>query len=182
MVRKSPANAGDARDTVSVLGSWRYPRVENRHPLQYSNLGSLLDKRAWWATVQAIRKSRTWLTKHNTHTHAHAHTHMHIHTHMCVHTHACTCTRMHTHAHSHTHTCAHTHILLKFPGKVRWIWTWLIDHLFCGMSSSLCLSDVFSWLNTGEIWKNCCCSFSSSQVMYGFSSSLYWWCWLWSFN
>ena len=39
MVKNSPANAGDIRDTGSILGSGRSPGGEHDNPLQYSCLG-----------------------------------------------------------------------------------------------------------------------------------------------
>ena len=38
LVKNLPANAGDARDTVSIPGSERSPGVGNGNPLQYSCL------------------------------------------------------------------------------------------------------------------------------------------------
>ena len=52
-VRNPPANAGDAGDTGSILGSGRPSGVENGNPLQYSCLGkfhrqrSLVDYNPW---------------------------------------------------------------------------------------------------------------------------------------
>ena len=39
MVKNLPVNAGDARDTRSISGFGRYPRVGNGNPLQYSCRG-----------------------------------------------------------------------------------------------------------------------------------------------
>ena len=39
-----------------------------------------MDKGAWWAIVQAVRKSWTWLTNLAQHIHTHTHAHMHTHT------------------------------------------------------------------------------------------------------
>ena len=53
VVKKLPANAGDARNTGSVLGLGRSPREGNGYPLQYSCLGkshrqrSLADYSPW---------------------------------------------------------------------------------------------------------------------------------------
>ena len=49
--------------------------------LPYSSLENSMDRRAWWATVHGITKSRTRLN-----------------------TCACMCVRAHTHTHTHTHT------------------------------------------------------------------------------
>ena len=51
-----PANAGDARDMVSIPGSGRSPGVGNGNPLQYSCLESPTDKGAWRATVHGVKK------------------------------------------------------------------------------------------------------------------------------
>ena len=51
-VLKNPlANAGDARDPVSVPGSER-----NGKPLQYSCLGNPMNRRTWQATVHGVTK------------------------------------------------------------------------------------------------------------------------------
>lgn len=34
----------------------------NGNPLQYSCLGNLIDREAWWATVHGVTKSQTWLS------------------------------------------------------------------------------------------------------------------------
>ena len=51
MVKNSPANAGDARDTGSIPESERSPGVGNGKPLQYSCLENSMGRGAWWATV-----------------------------------------------------------------------------------------------------------------------------------
>ena len=38
-------------DPGSILGLGRFPREGNGNPLQYSCLGNLIDRGAWWATV-----------------------------------------------------------------------------------------------------------------------------------
>ena len=43
VVKKLPANAGDARNTGSVLGLGRSPREGNGYPLQYSCLEDPVD-------------------------------------------------------------------------------------------------------------------------------------------
>ena len=43
-----PANA---RDVGSIPGMGRFPGEGNGSPLQYSYLGSPMDRGAWWATV-----------------------------------------------------------------------------------------------------------------------------------
>ena len=44
VVKNLPANAGDARDAGSVSGSGRYPGVRNYNLLQYSSLGSPMER------------------------------------------------------------------------------------------------------------------------------------------
>ena len=48
MVKNLPANAGDAGDLDSILGSGRSSEVGNGNPLQYSCLGNPMDRGAWW--------------------------------------------------------------------------------------------------------------------------------------
>ena len=57
VVKNLPASAGDARDMGSILGSGRSPGEGN--PLQYSCLGSPMDRGAWWAMVHGVAKNRT---------------------------------------------------------------------------------------------------------------------------
>ena len=56
MVKKRPANAGDAGDTSSIPGPGRYPREKNGNPLQHSCLGNPIDRGAWQATVLGVTK------------------------------------------------------------------------------------------------------------------------------
>ena len=54
VVRNSPADAGDMKDTCSTPG--------HVNPLQYSCLENPMDRRAWRATlVHRVRKSQTRL-------------------------------------------------------------------------------------------------------------------------
>ena len=53
MVKNPPASAGDAG---SILGSGRSPGEGNSNPLQYSCLGNLMDRGAWWAVVHRVTK------------------------------------------------------------------------------------------------------------------------------
>ena len=59
VVMNLPANAGDVG---SIPGSGRSPGEGDGNPLQFSCLGNLRDKGAWWATVHRIAKSRTQLS------------------------------------------------------------------------------------------------------------------------
>ena len=80
MVKNPPAKQG----TGSTPRSGRVPGEGNGNPLQYSYLENLMDRGAWWATVNGIQKSWTLLN-------------------------ACICARTHTHARARTHTHTHTH-------------------------------------------------------------------------
>ena len=66
MVKNLPANAGDARDTSSLLRSERVgndnPGIGNDNPLQYSCLENSMDRGAWQATVHGVAKSQTQLS------------------------------------------------------------------------------------------------------------------------
>ena len=53
VVKNPPANAGDM-GSIPVLG--RPPEEGNDNPLQYSCLGSRMDRGAWMATVHGITK------------------------------------------------------------------------------------------------------------------------------
>jgi len=51
VVKNLPANAGDIRDTGSILGLGRSPGGGHGNPLQYSCLENCMDRRAWQATI-----------------------------------------------------------------------------------------------------------------------------------
>ena len=57
VVKNPSANAGDVRDSSLVPGSGRSPGGHG-NPLQYSCLGNLMDRGAWWATVYRVTQSR----------------------------------------------------------------------------------------------------------------------------
>ena len=62
LVVKSPStNVGDIRDVGSIPGWGRSPGEGNGNPLQYSCLGSPMDRGAWRAIVHQtiLAKSRT---------------------------------------------------------------------------------------------------------------------------
>ena len=59
VVKNSPANAGDLRDTGSIPGLGRSPGEGNGNTLQYSCLENLMDRGAWWATVHGVTKCWT---------------------------------------------------------------------------------------------------------------------------
>ena len=57
--KESACNAGD----VGLIPGWgRSPEGGNGNPLQYYCLGNLMDREAWWATVQGVAKSQTQLS------------------------------------------------------------------------------------------------------------------------
>ena len=59
MVKNLPANAGDIRDTGSILGLGRSSGGGFGNPLQYSCLENPMNRGAWQATVHRIAKSHT---------------------------------------------------------------------------------------------------------------------------
>ena len=61
MVKNLLTNAGDSGDMDLIPGSGRSPGGGKGNPLQYSCLGNLLDRGAWWATVHRVEKSWTRL-------------------------------------------------------------------------------------------------------------------------
>ena len=67
VVKNSPANAEDVRDSGSISGLGRSPGREHGNPLQYYCLENPKFRGAWRATVHRVTKSWTWLkqlTKH----------------------------------------------------------------------------------------------------------------------
>ena len=59
MVKNPSANAGVVG---SIPGSGGYPGQGNGKPLQYSCLGNLMDRGAWWAAVHGVSESQTQLS------------------------------------------------------------------------------------------------------------------------
>ena len=59
VVENPPASAGDSGSTP---GSGRSPGERNDSLLQYSCLGSPMDKVAWWVAAHRVAKSRTQLS------------------------------------------------------------------------------------------------------------------------
>ena len=59
------ANARDAGNMGSVLGSGISPRGGNSSPLQYSCLDNPMDRGAWRATVHGVTKSWTQMSTEN---------------------------------------------------------------------------------------------------------------------
>ena len=69
LVKNSPANAGDLRDTVSIPGLRRSPGEGHGNPLQYLSLENPLDKGACGAIDHAFTGSdMTEATYHTAHT------------------------------------------------------------------------------------------------------------------
>ena len=62
VVKNQPANAGDIRDTGSILGWGRSPRGGYNYPLQYYFLKNLMDREAWWAESVGSHKDTTKVT------------------------------------------------------------------------------------------------------------------------
>ena len=59
VVKNSPTNARDVRDTVLIPGSGRFPGGGHDNPLQYSCLENAMGRGAWWATVHGVTKNWT---------------------------------------------------------------------------------------------------------------------------
>ena len=57
--KNSPANAGDIRDSVLILGAGRCSGGGHGNPLQYFCLENPMDRGAWQATVHGFTKSWT---------------------------------------------------------------------------------------------------------------------------
>ena len=79
VVKNLPANAGNTRNSGSILGLGISPGERNGNSLQYSCLENPMDRGARWATVPGVAKSWTQLSVHTrarTHTHTHTHTHI----------------------------------------------------------------------------------------------------------
>ena len=72
VVANLPANAEDIWDIGSISGLGWFPEGGHGSPLWYSCLENPMDTRAWWASVCAVAKSRTWLKWLSMHTHTHA--------------------------------------------------------------------------------------------------------------
>ena len=64
VAKNLPANAGDARDLGSLLGSGRSSGVGNGTPLQNSCLENSMDRRAWQVTVHGVTTSQTQPSVH----------------------------------------------------------------------------------------------------------------------
>ena len=59
VVKNSPANAGDIKDTGSVPGSGRSPGGGHGNSLQHLCLENPMDRGPGWATVHGVTESDT---------------------------------------------------------------------------------------------------------------------------
>ena len=57
VVKNLTTNAGDIRDTGSILGSGRSPGGGHSNLLQYACLENLMDRGAWRVTTHRVAKS-----------------------------------------------------------------------------------------------------------------------------
>ena len=58
VIKKPPANAGDAGDMGLIPGLGRSTGGGNGNPLQYSYLGNPMNRGAWWDTVPGVIKNQ----------------------------------------------------------------------------------------------------------------------------
>ena len=56
VVKNPPANAGDIRDSGSILGPGRSPGGKHGNPLQYSSLGNPMDRGTWRTQLKQLSK------------------------------------------------------------------------------------------------------------------------------
>ena len=61
LVKNSPANAGDSRDSGSIPGLGRSPGEGYDNPFQYFCLENPMDRGAWRAIVHGVAESQTRL-------------------------------------------------------------------------------------------------------------------------
>ena len=62
VVKNPPANAAGVREVSSIPGSGRTPGEGNGNTLQYSCLENPMDRGIWWAIVDRVAESQTWLS------------------------------------------------------------------------------------------------------------------------
>ena len=70
MVNSLPTKAGDVRKSGSILGLGRSPGGGNGNPLQYSCLGTSMDRGASWAIILEVTEESDATEQMSTHTHA----------------------------------------------------------------------------------------------------------------
>ena len=155
--QESTCNAGDKGDASSIPGSGRYPGGGNDNPLQYFCLENSMDRRAWWATIQGVPKSQTWLRTRCIHTHTHTHTdtqththrdtqtdrQTHTQTHIQTHTHTQTHIQTHTHTKTHTHTHTHRNTHTHTQNWITLLYTWNIVNQLQLLKRSLFFGKLF---------------------------------------
>ena len=66
LVKNPPANAGAEGDTGLILGSGTSSGGGDSNQLQHSCRDNLMDRGAWWATVERVAKSQTRLKRFST--------------------------------------------------------------------------------------------------------------------
>ena len=59
MVKNPSDSTGNTGDVGLIPESERFPGKGNGNLLQYSCLENVMDREAWWATVQRVTKSQT---------------------------------------------------------------------------------------------------------------------------
>ena len=64
VVQNTPAHAGDSRAVVGLIHVGKIPCSRKWYSLQLSCLENFTERRAWWATVHGVAKSRTQLSTH----------------------------------------------------------------------------------------------------------------------
>ena len=60
--KQSACNAGAQETQIQSLSQKDSLEEEDYNPLQYSCLGTPMNRRAWWATVHGVAKGWTWLS------------------------------------------------------------------------------------------------------------------------
>ena len=65
VVKNPPANAAGVREVSSIPGSGRTPGEGNGNTLKYSCLENPMDRGIWWAIVDRVAESQTWLSDWN---------------------------------------------------------------------------------------------------------------------
>ena len=61
VVKNLPAHVGSTSDVGSLPGSGRSPAEGHGNSLQFSCLGSRMDREAWWASIHKVANSSTQL-------------------------------------------------------------------------------------------------------------------------
>ena len=69
VIKNTPANAGDVRDSCLIPGWGSSLGGGHGNPLQHSCLENSMERGAWWATVHKAAQSQTRLKRLGTHGH-----------------------------------------------------------------------------------------------------------------